>query len=452
MKKQIRFDSSTQDKTLKLLLTDTEFIKEIYGFMKPEYFSSELLKKLAEATFSFYNTYNVAPNFEQLDKLLLEMVAQNVISDDEIDVYVSYIDKLWFRVKTDLTVKNYLIDNLRSFSKQRVLDVVSKIIIKDKESGIDVDNTFSKVTQAVEEIRGIDSSESSLVSIEDLMKVSYYTTGEVVSYTGIEVIDRQLGGGLQRGLFYVVLGYTGAGKTWFLIHLGKMAARLGYLVLHIVIELSNKVVLKRYKMAMAGKEAKNLSSDYKYVNKIVKKSLVKRSNIIFVDEEEKSASVDSLGSIVDRVKKKFGREPDLILIDSAEDYLPPSGRKYKDDWDAEKATATYLKNFARDRDICIVSTIQAVKQSENVEWLGPKHGSGSAAKMRRASVGISINSSAKEQEQGMYRAYIFKNVEGEKGARAWVKRDWKHGQSVLESGRWKRSESGEKDLLIKKEE
>lgn len=424
------FDSATQDKVLRLLLMDTKFVQNVRHFLRPQYFSSEILRKLSQGVFDFYDTYAVAPNFEQLDGIFASMVESNQISEDEIDVYLSYVDRLMFDVKTDLVVKEFLTDNLMEFAKRSVVDALVKAVEKERKAGKDSNALYKYVMAAVEEFSSITSG-STVVAFSD---VPLDVGSDVVSCFNVPPIDDQLGGGLQRGLFYIVLGYTGAGKTWTLVHLGKMAVRFGFLVLHVVVEISNKVVKKRYRMAMSGKSVKELSREYKYVGEMVKKSMVKKSNILFVDEEEKSESVDSLKKVVNDVVRKYGRKPDIILIDSAEDYTPPTGKKYSDKFDAIEATFMYCKNFARENDVAVVTTVQAVRKGETSRWLTSHSVAGYIAKARKAIVGISINGYPVEKAEGFYRLLVFKNSEGEEGAKAWVKRDLKHGQMVLESG------------------
>lgn len=442
------FNSARQDKTLKLLLVDTDFVKRVHRFLRPEYFGSPIQRNLCRGIFDFFDKYGVSPNFEQLETILSDMIRSKTVDVDEVDVYVTYIDRLMFDVEIDLIVKNHLLDNLKEFSRRRVLDIVEKVIKRDRDVNTNTEATFGKILQAVDEIRAI-AADTSLISIRNLLKEDYYM-GEVVSYFNIEEIDKVLDGGLQRGFFYVILGYTNAGKTWMLIHLGKMAARLGYLVLHIILELSNKVIMKRYKMAMSGEKASSLSKNYKKVGEVVRKSLLKRTNIIFVDEDEKTASVDTLSSLIENVVKDYGRKPDLILIDSAEDYLPPSGKKYKDEYVEEAAVMTFLKDFARTSDICVVTSVQAEKKGEKIYWLSAQHTSGSRKKIAKASVGISINRSPKEDALGYYRLSVFKNSEGGKGSPVWVRRNLKYGQMVLESGRW--SDGYDERLTMEEEE
>ncbi len=66
--------------------------------------------------------------------------------------------------------------------------------------------------------------------------------------TGVAEIDRR-GLGPARGRLHVFLGDTGAGKSWWLVHLGKVSVLSGLRVLYVSLELSTEEVLGRMMQA-----------------------------------------------------------------------------------------------------------------------------------------------------------------------------------------------------------
>lgn len=429
--KKPTFGSDTQDKTLRLMITESSLLNKMRGILKPVYFNSPLAKNLCSGIYDFFDKYRCAPNFEQLDGILSTLIEKRIISEDEIDIYVTYLDRLINDVKVDNITRAYLLDNAKTYARGQILAIVTKACNKALKENKPASDVISYISEALEEYSSV-GQQSNLVTLEKAID-TYSSVNDIVTCMNVGPIDKQLGGGFQRGLFYVILGYTEGGKTWMMIHLGKLAARLGMLVVHIVVELSNSIVVKRYKQSMSYHRVGDLLANHKYIKEIVRKSMVNRTNIILVDEEEKSKPIDSLLTIRDQVVKEYGKAPDLWLIDSAEDYLPPGNKKHKDEYSAEGATFTYLKDFAK-MNTCVITTAQAMKQSEKILWLGASHCSGSALKMRKAMGAISLNATPQEKELGIYRVHLFKHTEGERGAKAWVRRNYTRGQAVIESG------------------
>lgn len=430
MREKLQFNQKTQEKVIKLLLTNLEFIKKTRRFLKPLYFNSKLSRGLAQGVFDFYDEYLKCPNFEQLDKILDTMIEKKIMDIDELQIYVTYLERLFFDVKVDLVVQEALIDEIREFAKKRVCDALVISLTDCKKKKLTSDKMIKYISSADYEIKKI---ESKVMTTSILDMLHYERFKEVVTCFNIPQIDEALGGGLQRGFFYIILGYTGVGKTWHLIHLGKMAARLGYLVVHIVVETSNKVLADRYKMSMSGETMSSIDRGYKNISELVRKSMLEHSNIEFLDEDEKTAKVDSLEVIITEVTNKYGRKPDLLLIDSLEDYEPPKG-KYTDKHEKELETFTFGKNLAKDLNICVVTSVQGKSNSRTVDWAGRQHVAGFLGKVRRATVGVSINVNPKEELLGLERLFIFKNNEGPTGAKVLVKRNLEKGQVVL--GSW----------------
>jgi DNA replication protein DnaC len=72
-----------------------------------------------------------------------------------------------------------------------------------------------------------------------------YQSREREFSTGIRILDN-CNIVPARGTLMAFLGPVGSGKTWFLIHLGRQAAKLGKKVLYVSLELSEVKTQIRY--------------------------------------------------------------------------------------------------------------------------------------------------------------------------------------------------------------
>ena len=166
--------------------------------------------------------------------------------------------------------------------------------------------------------------------------------------------------------------------------------------------------------------------------------MTRGADIYLLSEEEKGMRVDELPAVIEDTESKKGKKIDLILIDSPDDLLPPRGN-YRNKLDANSEIHTYLKNFAKNEDKCVVATAQVQRGGDKREWLGPSNVGDNIVKMRKATVGISINGLNKEKERWLYRLWLFKNTDGLEGARVWAKRDFQRGQFITKYARYERS-------------
>jgi len=421
-----QFTAKRQDQTLKLMIYDPKFLDRVVDFLRPEYFSSEILVNLAKGVCAFYDEYKTAPLLEQMDEVIDKLIEDRRISEDEVDSYVSYMHKLTYDVSTANITQQWLIDNLQRFAKAQITTMLERGLAHTK----DLDTREKLVEQAYDEL----GKASAITKCTDILEVREPVTQDWVSCLNVDPIDKQMGGGFHRGLLYQMLGYLGTGKTWMMVHIGKMAVRFGKLVLHVACEDSNARISKRYKSALAACDMDEVSSNYKYIGELVSKAILCGSRIVLMHEDEKSKPIDvALITAVEDCVRRYYRKPDIILIDSADDLLPPRGQ-YKDDLERDERKYIWLKNYARTTNICIVTTVQATRRGEHALWLSSSLQSGYLAKSRKSQVGISVNALERESDRDYCRLFLFKNNEGRHGAKCWVKRDLDNGQYVTAFG------------------
>jgi len=262
---------------------------------------------------------------------------------------------------------------------------------------------------------------------------------DVASKFNIPAIDASLGGGLKFGIYGIVLAYTNIGKTWCVAHLAKLAARIGNPVLVIENEISNRKFRDRLKMCLTGMSSSEMENEPGKVRKIIKTSMVKKSNIFLLSEEEKGMAVSDIPTVIADINDRYGVKVRTILIDSADDMQPPVGR-YKDDISKNTALHTWLKNWARTDDMCIITTAQSQRRGEERWWLTSGTVGENINKIRKATVGISLNASPGESASGYLRLFLFKHTDGPVGTKVWVKTNFSIGQFCCDSGMYKHEE------------
>lgn len=423
-----------QDIIVSLMIFDTEFLERcVRKGVSKELFSSDVRQKTVSIIYDFFMKYSKSPR-ETIAELIQESMKTGRINDNDEDLFYSYLEKL-SNIDLSNVRTEYVLDKIDDFIKKRILLTTTNQLQKMKERiVVGTDKPIKVLRKAIEDIdRLVDRK-----TIESLLDENTYDFSEdMLTRFNIPEIDKAIGGGLKRGNFAVIQAYTNRGKTWSCAHLAKIAARFGNPSLLIGVEVANKTLKLRLKMSMTGLTMDEIAKQPGAVKNLIKTSMVKKSDIILLSDEEKGMHVDNLSVILKEIEDVKGYKPELILLDSADDMLPPrSSSRYRDKLDESTAIYTWLKNFAKDNDVCIVTTSQTKRIGETKFWITTSDIGDNINKMRKCTIGVSLNASEAEMNLGFLRFYLNKNTDGPVGAKAWAKQNLNIGQFIIDSGRY----------------
>jgi hypothetical protein len=381
--------------------------------------------------FGYYERYERAPDDDLLD-LVADTLSRKPNLDGEGDLYSKYMSKMDGISRQNISPE-FVLDRIDYFIKKRVaLNVTNRLVKLQDRFDIDPDRPIEIMKEALSEVN-LTVGETYAEAITDASAFEPVT--DTATYFNIKSIDNALGGGLKFGSYVILLGYTNIGKSWLMAHLSKMAVRNGNSVLYVPIEMANKIAKLRLRMAFAGLSQVAINERINAVQAQISDSLLKGSNVFLLGDEEKGMCVTDLPLVLDDIEERYDVRPRIILLDSADDMVAPIGN-YRSPLDENTALHTWLKNYAKDEDLLVATTVQSRREGENRWWLTAGTVGENIYKARRAHVGVSINASPGEIELGYYRFYLFKHTYGPVGAKAWAKRDFSIGQCVLDSGRY----------------
>ena len=430
---ELTLDRDDQDRIMYLCILDSKFLGQVARQkLKSSHFASEVRQKTFSTVLDFYGDYKKAPGIDILSEIESKIHRKRIRSEDK-EMYEDYLAKI-FSIPS--FSEDLIKDRLDFFLKTRIITTLSNSLLKLQDYfTIDPDKGLGLARDAIIEadsLTGRKGVESILFDpAGDLKKRDFLTK------FNIDPIDRQLGGGFKKANYVVIQAFLGMGKSWCVNHLAKIAVRFGNSPLVIHTEMSNYTAKIRYRMSFSGLTMSKALENPDLVKKHTVMSMNKGADIYLLSEEEKGMSVDELPAVVENTESKTGKKIDLILIDTPDDMLPPRGR-YKNKIDESTAIHTFLKNFAKNDDKCIIVTTQAQRIGETKEWLGPSNVGDNINKLRKATVGISINGLKKEKDRHLYRLWLFKNTDGMEGARVWAKHGFGTGQFMTKYSRYDR--------------
>lgn len=434
------FTNSDQDDVLYFMIKNQEFLSKcIRRRIDPKIFSSTVRQKFCKMILDYYDKYTKAPNDDFLTVVGAEIETGHLFTDEEIDNTAEYTEKLFSRNGSSRSNVDFLDDRINLFLKDRIAQTALNDLIKLSGRPHTTPDKFLDIMDKAVVESNLMTGREVVESLRD--EIDYDLQSDIITRWNVPYIDKAMLGGFKEGQFGVIFAYTARAKTWAVTHLAKIGARFGNSSLVIPIELANKVFKQRMRQALTGLDKYEVTdvSRFRDIRQIVKASMVKKSDIFFLGEEEKVLSVSELPATIAEIKDKKGIVPKLILIDSADDMVPPPGR-YRSKMEQLTAIYTYLKNFAKDTGICTITTSQAVRKAEGKLWLKLSDVGEDINKVRRAMVVITFNASDDEMKIGLNRMQLIKFSDGQAGARCYIYQDLGIGQFVVDYGRYRKDE------------
>lgn len=428
---QLDFNLDEQDRIISQLIFDKEFLqKSIRKGVKPELFTSETRRILVEYIFEYWSKYKEAPI-----EAVIDITSNNGFSiklkDDDIKSMYDYLEIVTSISSSPGKIK-YLFDKLTLFIDKRIIHNSITKLQKMKDC---VDGSPESLSRIIHDASEKLSIRSSMDSVESLFDVDndLLIDPQWLTRFNLPPIDSTYGGGLTSPNFIVLQGFTGRGKTWCIGHLAKIALRLGNDPICIITEMSNKKFKQRMQMAITGLTAVELRSKMGIAREIMSKSMIKGSDLKLISEAVKldiGFTIDKIESIVKDIEDQTSKEQKLILIDSPDDMEPPPGRLITKTMDKSTAIFTWLRNYTQEKDKCVIVTCQSQRISEKLLWTTSGNIGDDLNKVRRATLGISINGFKKEVDGGYIRLLVFKNTYGPTMKACWVKTNFKYGQFI----------------------
>lgn len=414
-----------QDSVVFLMLTNEEFLAQCQRKnIKPEYFVGETRQLIIEKIYDFFSKYKKPPGDAIID-LFSEDKRRKKLKPEKAELIELYFADI---TKKPLRPDTYLLERMDEFVRRRVaFSAATEIISKMGTVEYEPELILNTMRSALNEI-----DECTCKQVADDLRDDELITnvGDIVTSFGISTIDDALGGGLHLGQFAVIQAFTSRGKSQCIIHLAKRAVRYGNSCLVVPTEMINRTWRRRWKQSVTGLTLADLASQPKLYQQQRLQVFRRRSSVYLLSEEEKSMAVDSIGSVIDEIRQRDGREVNLVLLDSADDMNPPKAiaKTLRDKIERSTAIYTYLKNLAKDKNICVVTTSQSRRDASKRWWATSDSIGDDINKVRKAHVGISLNAKDSELSKGYLRVLLFKHTDGPVGAKCWVKNAYDRGQ------------------------
>ena len=233
-----------QDRILRLMATDNDFLAMVTGRLGPEFFLTSLSERLARVCLDYHAQFHAAPGDHFADEALRAFAGR---PEDERAEALRYLQRLKSLPPPN---REYVLRRINDAIKQRAREEAAVRFAEHVGRGelAEADRVMYEALKS-----GLPAEEDALDYLRDLSGLADRSDRpEYLLHTGVKAMDRVFGG-MQRGQLVSVLGGSKAGKTWFLQHLAREALMAGLFVLHVSHEVGREEMELRYDMMFTGR-------------------------------------------------------------------------------------------------------------------------------------------------------------------------------------------------------
>ena len=342
---------------LRNLVHDEDFMRQVYPFLKPEYFNSPdvtVYKLVAE----FIDNYNACPTTEAL-----EIALQNRnLGEGEFKAAAELIADL---KKTDVNT-DWLITETEKFCKDKA---VYNAILKSIEiiDGRDKKHTTEALPSILQEALsvGFDNNVGHDYINDAGSRFEFYHKVETRIPFDLDLFNKITNGGMPNKTLNVVLAGTGVGKSLFMCHVAAASLSQGKNVLYITMEMAEERIAERIDANLMNIEMSQLHDLPKqlYDNRIDKIKNKTEGRLIIKEYPTAGAHCGHFKALLNELSLKQSFHPDIIIVDYLN--ICTSSRIKQgagvNSYTYIKAIAEEMRGLAVEHDVPILSATQTTR-------------------------------------------------------------------------------------------
>jgi replicative DNA helicase len=342
---------------LESLVYNEEYVKAVSPFLKEEYFEDPAEKLTYTLIDTFIQKYKAQPTPEAL------VVGLEKSSSIDGDVYKNALEVI---SDLDNNTKNidWLMDETEKFCQERgmynaIKDAVS-LFSDNKEEKFDMGSIPEKMKEALKISFDNSIGHDWLEDAEE--RYEYYHKKEEKVPIDLDIFNKILRGGMKRKTLNVIMAGTSVGKSLMMCHMAAVHMIMGYKVLYITAEMSEKEIslridANRFNMT---EEEITLLPKQDYLNKVEDFKKKTAGRLIIREFATATSSAAHFHHLIDDLVLKQNFFPDIIYVD----YINLcTSTRYKsganiNSYNYIKAVAEELRGLSMELDVVMVTATQ----------------------------------------------------------------------------------------------
>ena len=342
-------------------------------------------------------------------------------------------------------LKSLLTDNLKDYDEKNFVEPkfnawvltnrikTGTVDIIDETRNFDNISDFDTAIEAANRIRTIvdDMSSTNFVDDDDMgsdfdePELHVQDSSRFKVKSGFETIDHILGGGWDIGTFNCIMAETNNGKSLWMQNFAVRSADMGYNVLYVTLEMSERKVLKRLgamRLKVPINDYDTVSKDTELIRKKIKSlGSMKEGGDLFTNKVGKiytkfwaagTATVNDFDNYIQKIGQKKGIKFDLIIVDYITLIAPPKNAS-DNLYTKGKHLAEGLRALGAKYKCPIITGVQVSKDAWNASDITLESVPESKAIAETADTFFAIIRTEEMKRLNMYRFKLLKQRDGD---------------------------------------
>lgn len=294
---------------LRNLLHDEKYMRQVYPFLRPEYFAGAD-QKIFKLVADFIGKYNNCPNREALD---IALQASN-LNENDFTQAQSLLKELtpaesnaeWLYVETEKFCKDKAVYNA-------ILKSIEIIDGRDKKHTTEALPSILSEALSV----GFDNSVGHDYIMNAPERYDFYHRVESRIPFDLDLFNKITNGGMPNKTLNVVLAGTGVGKSLFMCHVAASCLAQGKNVLYITMEMAEERIAERIDANLMNIDMDQLHDlpRQMYDNRIDKIKERTQGRLIVKEYPTAGAHCGHFKSLLNELSLKQSFHPDIIIVD-----------------------------------------------------------------------------------------------------------------------------------------
>ena len=340
------------------LVSNDQFRRQVFPYLKREYFEEQSNKLLFNIISEFITKYEKCPTKESLG---VDLQNITTLSDQEFKTTIESISK----ISDEKVDHKWLVDSTEEWCRNRAiyLSLLESIQIADgkddkKDKGAIPSILSDAIAVSFDNRIGHDYFSNYKERFEFYNKVEEKIPFDLTMFNKITK------GGLSNKTLNVALAGTGVGKSLFMCHVAAATLLQGKNVLYITCEMSEEKIAERIDSNLLGINIQDIADLPKQIfeNKVNKLKKKTTGKLIIKEYPTAAAHVGHFKALLNELTLKTSFKPDLIFVD----YLNIcASQRFKgstvNSYTYVKAIAEELRGLAVENNVPIVSATQTTR-------------------------------------------------------------------------------------------
>ncbi len=340
------------------LVSNDQFRRQVFPYLKREYFEEQSNKLLFNIISEFITKYEKCPTKESLG---VDLQNITTLSDQEFKTTIESISK----ISDEKVDHKWLVDSTEEWCRNRAiyLSLLESIQIADgKDDKKDKGSIPSILSDAIAVSFDNRIGHDYFANYKE--RFEFYNKVEEKIPFDLTMFNKITKGGLSNKTLNVALAGTGVGKSLFMCHVAAATLLQGKNVLYITCEMSEEKIAERIDSNLLGINIQDIADLPKQIfeNKVNKLKKKTTGKLIIKEYPTAAAHVGHFKALLNELTLKTSFKPDLIFVD----YLNIcASQRFKgstvNSYTYVKAIAEELRGLAVENNVPIVSATQTTR-------------------------------------------------------------------------------------------